>query len=102
MKKNKKKPVIHVLHHMARSGGTIISRCLGCMNNIALLSEIHPYGYENQLINPLAQAHEWFNLLTPEDIEKIKASHPFPFIDAIELIKQRCDERNLNQRLESY
>ena len=96
MKKRNKKPVIPVLHHMARSGGTILSRCLGCMNTIALLSEIHPYGYENQLINPLAQAHEWFNLFTPEDISRIKASHPFPFIDAIELIKQRCDERNLH------
>ncbi len=48
-----------------------------------------------QLINPLAQAHEWFNLLKHEDISRIKNNHPFPFVDAIELIKYRCDERNL-------
>ncbi len=80
---------------MARSGGTIISRCLGCMKGIVLLSEIHPYGYQNQLINPLAQAHEWFKLLKPEDIARVKNNQPLPFVDVIELIKQRCDEQNL-------
>lgn len=91
--KRKKKPVIHILHHMARSGGTIISRCLGSMNNIVLLSEIHPYGYQKQLINPLAQAHEWFDLLQPDDMTRIKENPNFSFVDAIEMIKNRCDER---------
>lgn len=98
MKKNKqknKKPSIHVLHHMARSGGTIISRCLGCMDNIALLSEIHPFGYEEKIIDPLAQAHQWFNLLTQSDINLVKNRQPYPFVDAIRLIKKRCDEKNL-------
>lgn len=95
MKKRKKKPVIHLLHHMARSGGTIISRCLGCMQKIALLSEIHPYGYQKQLINPLAQAHEWFDLFKPEDIALIKGPQPLSFIEAIEMIKTRSDEKGL-------
>ncbi len=95
MIKRNKKPVIYILHHMARSGGTIISRCLGSMNDIVLLSEIHPYGYQKQLINPLAQAHEWFNLLQPEDVARIKAHPNFSFVDAIEIIKHRCDEQGL-------
>ena len=41
---NNTKPGIRILHHMARSGGTIISRCLGCMKDVILLSEIHPLG----------------------------------------------------------
>jgi hypothetical protein len=95
MKNRNKKPVIHLLHHMARSGGTIISRCLGCMKDIVLLSEIHPLGYELQYINPLAQAHEWFNLLEPEDLARVQFNQPISFVEAIELIKRRCDERGL-------
>lgn len=81
---------------MARSGGTIISRCLACMNNVALLSEIHPFGYEKQLFDPLTQAQQWFNLLTADDITMIRNRQPYPFVDAIRLIKKRCDQRNLS------
>ncbi len=95
MKKNKK-PSLSILHHMARSGGTIISKCLSSMDNIALLSEIHPFGYEKQYFNPLAQAHEWFNLLTESDIELVKNRQPYPFVDAIRLIKKRSDEKKLS------
>lgn len=95
MKKLGKKPVIPILHHMARSGGTIISKCLACMEKIALLSEIHPYGYKKQYINPLAQAHQWFGLLNPGDIARIQNGPPPSFADAVELIKRRCDERGL-------
>jgi hypothetical protein len=100
MKKSKKlnhKPALPILHHMARSGGTIISRCLSSMDNIALLSEIHPFGYQSQQsLNPLMQAHEWFNLLTQSDIDHVMKKHPYPFVDAIRLIKKRCDERGLS------
>lgn len=45
---------IRILHTLARSGGSVISRCLGCMDGVALLSEIHPlsqaeYGVKSQL-----------------------------------------------------
>ena len=39
---------------MARSGGTIICRCLASMERIVLLSEIHPLGA--RMFNPLDQA----------------------------------------------
>lgn len=38
-----KKPVIRVIHHLACSGGTLISKCISAMPNVFLLSEVHPY-----------------------------------------------------------
>ena len=37
---------IRLIHNLQRSGGTIISKCLGAQENVILLSEIHPYGVE--------------------------------------------------------
>jgi hypothetical protein len=40
---NKDKPVIRVIHHLACSGGTLISKCISAMPNVYLLSEAHPF-----------------------------------------------------------
>jgi len=77
------KPRIHILSNLARAGGTLVSRCLGAMDNTVLLSEIHPLG--TQIFNPLAQAHDWYDLLSPEE-----TSGQVDFIEAIQLIEQRC------------
>ena len=36
------RPILRLVHHMARSGGTLISKCLGCMSGVLLLSEPNP------------------------------------------------------------
>lgn len=65
---------IPILHSLGRSGGTIISKCLGCMDNVLLLSEIHPKGCSAVLeafkqiplafsFSPIMQAHAWHDLL---------------------------------------
>lgn len=66
---------ISVFHSLGRSGGTIISRCLGAMESIILLSEIHPKGVELMskaygeitaaLFSPTIQAKCWHQLLDP-------------------------------------
>jgi len=71
---------------MARSGGTLISRCIGCMNGVALLSEIHPKGLH--VHNPLQQAHDWFQLFSDDDIKAI-STQTFSYLDAISLINKR-------------
>jgi hypothetical protein len=38
----KTKPVIRIIHHLACSGGSLISKFLSSMSNTFLLSEIHP------------------------------------------------------------
>ena len=37
---------IRLIHNLQRSGGTIISKCLGAQDDVVLLSEIHPIGIE--------------------------------------------------------
>lgn len=37
------RPVIRTIHHLACSGGTLVSKCISAMSNVYLLSEIHPY-----------------------------------------------------------
>ena len=81
---------IRVLHNMARSGGTLISRCLGAMEGIALLSEIHPAGL--RLFHPLKQATRWYGLLSLEELTHFQDLN---FLDAIELVWNRCEESKL-------
>jgi len=77
------KPPVRLLANLARAGGTLVSRCLGAMDNIVLLSEIHPLG--THIFNPQAQAHDWYNLLTADE-----ANRQYNFNDAIRLIEERC------------
>lgn len=37
-----KKPIIRTIHHLACTGGTLISKCLASMHNVALISEVNP------------------------------------------------------------
>lgn len=83
------RPVIRLIHHMARSGGTVICRCLASMDEVVLLSEIHPNGTE--MFNPLQQAAEWHGLMNREDARAF-ARKPPDFLEAIGRIEQRCRE----------
>jgi hypothetical protein len=84
------RPTLRLIHHMARSGGTLISKCLGCMSGVLLLSEIHPLGTHH--FNPLIQAQRWYGLLSSQDLSEIKARGRVGFADAIELIRRRAEE----------
>ncbi|HCG5284340.1 TPA: hypothetical protein NJZ47_002254 [Vibrio parahaemolyticus] len=39
----KNKPTLRIVHHLACSGGTLISKCISSMPNVYLLSEVHPF-----------------------------------------------------------
>lgn len=81
------KPRIRILHHMARTGGTLICRCLASMNNVVLLSEIHPGGMK--VFNPLRQADTWYGLLRPDEVARARSGE-IGFVEAIRLIAMRC------------
>lgn len=83
------RPRLRLLHHMARSGGTVICRCLASMDGVVLLSEIHPRG--RRMFDPLRQAHEWYGLLSAADVAGIRANPP-DFVSAVELVARRCAE----------
>lgn len=78
---------IRILSNLARAGGTLVSKCLGSMDNVVLLSEIHPLG--TQFFDPLRQAQSWYDLLRPEDLY----GRQLDLVDAIRLIEQRCTEQ---------
>ena len=84
------KQKIRMIHNMARSGSTLMCKCLGCMEGVVLLSELHPRA---SLDGALKQAKEWFGLLTQNDIAELQKPGSVNYTKAIMLIEQRCRER---------
>jgi hypothetical protein len=76
---------LRLLHQMARSGGTLISRCLACMDGVALLSEVHAGA--TGFVNPLAQAQAWFAPFDAAAWAALARRGAIPFPDAIETIE---------------
>lgn len=80
-----------IIHQMGRSGGTLISRCLGCMDGVLLLSEVHP---ENQvMMDPLSQAQRWFGLFDEKHCQSLKDDPSIGFIESIQLIQTACQDK---------
>lgn len=75
---------------MARSGGTLISKCIGSMNGVALLSEVHPFTSSGQF-NPLQQANDWLGVDVQEELRAIAKTQGTTWLEAICLI-HRCVE----------
>ena len=88
---------IRLLHHLARSGGTLISRCLASMRGVALLSEIHPAGaaVHYPLYDPLDQARRWYALFDEAEATKLGRTRPERFAAVIGLIEERCRAQGL-------
>lgn len=85
------KTVIPVLRHLARSGGTVISRCIGCMDGVVLLSEVHP---DNMVVTqPIRQAKEWFGLVTDAEIARWRRAGPPGLLQLIALCESRARSR---------
>ena len=84
-----KKPIIRIIHHMARTGGTVISKCLASMDEVILLSEIHPLGIKK--FNPVSQAHEWYDLFSEQEMQDILAA-ALEFSDMVRIINDRVDK----------
>jgi hypothetical protein len=85
-----KKPTIRIIHHMARTGGTVICKCLASMDEVILLSEIHPLGIEK--INPVNQAVQWFKLFSKQEMKDIFTAS-LTFNEEIRLINERCEQQ---------
>lgn len=93
------RPTLRLWHNLARSGSTLIGRCLGSMRSVCLLSEIHPLGARH--INPLKQAHGWFKLLTPEDIARFSAA-PVAYPKVMLLLDERVRQHGRTLVIRSW
>ncbi|WOT06295.1 hypothetical protein [Shewanella youngdeokensis] len=69
------KPVLRVIHHLACSGGSLISKCFSAMPNAFLLSEVHPHSYRHLPKNG-AQ-------FLPSDIATLAKQANFPHSDKL-------------------
>jgi hypothetical protein len=113
------KPTIRLIHHLPRAGGTAICKCLGAMNDVTLLSEIHPINQGHRatvlshrgkiptvsLLEPgdrplsaetftfhqLYQACYWFRLVRPHELAAL--SRDLDVVGVVSLIAQRASER---------
>jgi hypothetical protein len=87
-------PTLRIVHHLARTGGTLVSRCLAAMSGVTLLSEIHPRGAEVALqFDPLFQAQYWFKLLSAREVDDLRADRS-SFAARIEAIRARVEQRD--------
>lgn len=84
------KPKLRMVHNMARSGGTLTCKCIGCMEGVVLLSELHPMAWK--LFNPIKQAEEWFGLVKQSDLRELHNKGGTTYAKAIALIDRRCKE----------
>lgn len=69
-----RKPTIRIVRNLARSGGTLIGKCIGCMEGVTLISEIHPADLKTT--KPMMQAQKWFGLIQTKDIVQWKVRPP--------------------------
>lgn len=86
------KPVLRILSNLARSGGTLVSRCIASMDGIALLSEIHPVGSLVSDINILNQAMDWYQLFKSGELQP---DRDYTFAEIIRLIAREIEDKGL-------
>lgn len=81
---------VRVVRHLARTGGTLVCKCLGSMDSVVLLSEVHPANMA--FTNPVAQAVQWFGLVDEAWVRRWRASGG-GFKEFIGACAERCAER---------
>lgn len=86
-KRTSRKPTIRIVRNLARSGGTLIGKCIGCMDDVVMLSEVHPADLKTT--NPMMQAHNWFGLIHVKDITRFKKNPP-SVLQFVALCEMRC------------
>lgn len=79
---------LRLIHHLARTGGTLISKCIASMQGINLLSEIHPLG--THVFNPALQASRWFQLLDEQTASSLPLQSEDDFVEAIFTINEKA------------
>jgi hypothetical protein len=84
---------VAILYSLARSGGTIISRCVASIPGNVLLSEVHPRW---AFFDPVDQACEWFGLITDAERRELRARTDLDYVRRIQLIQSRCADRGLH------
>ncbi len=84
-------PVHRILHHLGGAGGTLVSRCVGSMERVVLLSETHWAGFNlKTAFNPLVQARKWWGLISEEEEQNLGYPPRIGYRATLELIRRRA------------
>lgn len=65
------KPLLRTIHHLACTGGTVISKCLAAMPDVALISQVNPFnrfGHKFEPTNPLLLLERSYRQLSTDEI----------------------------------
>ena len=89
-RKNALRPPLRLIYSLSRSGCTLISKCLGSMNNHYVLSEIHPK--TTSIFNPVYQGFQWYHLFNQEEIDDLK-DRRLSYIEAIQRLEQKSTKK---------
>ena len=66
-------PTLRIVHHLHRTGGTLISKCMASMPDISLLSEVNPAAPRQFIVlDPVFQANFWLRLLKEPEADRLK------------------------------
>jgi hypothetical protein len=60
--------LLGVFYSFARSGGTLVNRCLGAVKGNLVLSEVNPHG---ALVPVEVQARDWLGLVSPHEFDAL-------------------------------
>ena len=77
---------LRIVHNLARSGSTLLCRCIGSMSRVRLLSEIHPQGRRNKTFSAVNQYQQWYGDIGIADYREPK------FLDGIIQINAHCEQ----------
>ena len=78
-----------VLICYSRSGGTLMNRILGSLENVIVLSEVNPWGAFKPM---LEQAQEWFGLINDEEKKDLQSKS---FVQQVDELQKKAINRNL-------
>ncbi|NMF85924.1 sulfotransferase family protein [Nodosilinea sp. P-1105] len=81
---------LSVFYTFARSGGTLINRCLSCIPGNLVLSEVNPHGSP---ISISYQAHKWLELLSDSEVLTFER---LTYTEKISYLSQRSVCRGAN------
>lgn len=97
------RPPVAVVHQLARTGGTLVNRCLGSMQDICVLSETHPFDPQAKIAG---QAARWFQLLGEGDtrwLETLSSRPPLEaYADIVVCLAERCAGRGCHLVLRDW
>jgi hypothetical protein len=78
---------LQILICYSRSGGTLINRILGSLENVIVLSEVNPWGSFKPM---LEQAQEWFCLINSEEKKNLEGK---TFAEQVGELQKRATEK---------